>query len=491
MKKSESLLPLILLYCGLILFSISWYEVHHLSLWVAIVVAIPLIFADIFGELNPRFLSAIYTHREKFAYTVLVISIITAIGLFIKFPTNFYSEQGKVDYIFIIITQFVFQGAIVGLTIRMLLLNLFAEVIRAKSVHKAKLLVVAAWVVFIIMFPINGQHSNLSPFFILGFGIGFYVHYFIRTQDKKNVQSNRLRENILSMLAAIKDNQVNSISVSGDDDAIILADEEEIAVNLYSSQKWQSLKKYLDSQDDSPTLFFIRISMLRKMHNYDTAISLIKDRLEEKEFSHEHFLHLHYALNESERFKRNGEWRNKDRVFHHLEEAHVSNPNCLLTCATYALRLADEIEKNETDTLKKEKALSLIWQAMKLYEDRSKPKIVSLITGMTVPVTYTFLLDTYGYVLLKCGRLRFAKALLLQCLFQDPSYSATYLHLAEWYFEYYGNNNNLSRESERWRKAAQLNLLIAIEIEKEFDQSNQGTLISKKAKKLLSQISRH
>jgi hypothetical protein len=476
-------------YAVLILFSVLWTEINHLPLWMIAITSIPLIIADIFSDYNPKILAFAYTQRKQLAFIVLLSCTLIGALCYALYPFHKIYGDMTVSDQFILITQFLLQGAIAGLTLRMLLLNLFADMLRARGIHKAKLLIMVAWVVFLIMFPVNERHRSLSAIFIVGFGIGFLTHYMVRTQEKQNAKKSRLRENILSMIATLK-SENGTIRPDNSQGNFQLSQDEERAVTLYSNQKWKKLKHFISDKKETDTLFFIRLSMLRKLHDYENALHLLNEKMTDQGAADQHFYHLHYALNESERFDHKGDWVNREKIFSNLEKANTINPDCLLTCATYALRIASELNtdiSNQND--KRNTALRLIWHAMKLYEQKSQAKVVSLVTGMTIPVTYTFLLDTYGYVLLKCGKTRFAKALILQGLFQDPSYSATYLHLAEWYLNFYGEDNSQEKKfNDLWRKAARLNLYIAIEIEREYDSQDKGTFISMKAKKLLKKI---
>lgn len=493
-------------YVGLVLFSVVWMEIQHVSLWAIVLTSFPIIIADIFGDYNPKILAFIYTQRKKIAWAVMGGCLVISSFLYIYFPFVPYVATDQIPNNFILITQFLLEGAVVGLVIRMLLLNLFANILRAKDVHLSKVLILIAWGVFIIIFPIAKEHRGLSSVFVLGFGIGFLLHYIVRVQDKKDAQKNRLRQNIMALIEVLKneeDYDGHDSSVEAPKSRNKLTQVEETAVDLYSSQKWKSLASLLHKSKETVTLFFIRLSMHRKLHQYETALGLIREKMEDirqkgdaSDYkSHEHFLHLHFALNESERFDHTGNWKNRDNIFNNLEIAHKINPKCLLTCATYALRLAGEIGKEKNDEKAnndlKNMSLELIWEAMKSYEGPENPKPVSLVTGMTVPVTYKFLMDTYGYVLLKNGMLRFAKALIQQCIYEDPTYSAAFLHHAEWFIEYYNNfnrKNNKKNIGESWKKAARLNLYIAIELEKIDDIEKSGSSISNSSKRLLKQL---
>ncbi len=484
----------ITIYILLGIFTFVWLHINTLPLWIGIFTLVPPFLSEFFSDIrHSKLMAYAYTHRRRFAVFVLGLCFILACGLYFRYP--FHQYYNNLNYInkFILITQFTLQGAIVGLTIRILLLNLFADIIRARDIHKAKLLIMLAWIVFIIMFPLNERHRSISSIYLLGFGLGFFIHYTIRVQEKKDVLRNRLKINILALVESIKNDQIHNSGQNTDHNSEMKLSSEEIeAIKLYSSQKWKKLSAYIHDQDETPTLFFIQLAMLKKLHQYEVAIELINEKLE-KQNLHEpfrHYYHLHYALNEKERFKKNGEWVNKDKIIQHLDLALKIDPNCLLTCATYALHIAGELnESSSTYESDKNKALDLMWTAMKINENKPIRRLVGYTTGMTVPVTSTFLLDSYGYVLLKCGKRKFSKALILQSLFQDPTFPATFYHLAEWYYLYFIQQNNLNESiNDNWRQAAILCLQITIEMERSIDKSNKGTYLLVKAMKLLDRV---
>jgi len=493
MKTINSRVLYIVGYLVLILFSTGWVFINKLPLWMVLVTTLPPIVSDGFSNYSPRVLAYIYTHRKGFAFFIFGLCVFMAGLLYYKYPLHIIYFNLNAQDKFILITQFILQGAIVGLTLRMLLLNFFADLLRATDIHLAKFLIIVAWIVFLIMFPFNEKHVSLSSIFIFGLGFGFLFHYLVRIQEKKNAQINRFRENVEILIENLK--RQDSKSEDSDNNngisKVRLTNNEETAIKLYSKQKWVKLKIFLHEHASTGSLFFIKICMLRKLHNYEAALELLQDRMKKNHnLPHENYYHLHAALNKSEIFDVNGNWKYRDEIFEHLEKANTIDPSCLLTCTTYALRIAEEVEfGDEKHKVEKEKALELIWEAMKIYEHKPLPtKIIEVVDGMLIPFTYTFLMESYGYVLLKCGKTRFAKALILQSLFQDPTYSNTYLHLAELYMHVYGKISD-KYYHDTWRQSARLNLQVAIEMEKENDKEKRETLISTRAKKLMEKIS--
>ena len=493
MKTINKKVLYILGYLVLILFSTGWVFINKLPLWMVLVATLPPYVSDRFSNKSPRVLAYIYTHRKGFAFFIFGLCVFIAGLLYYKYPLHIIYFNLNAQDKFILITQFFLQGAIVGLTLRMLLLNFFADLLRARDIHLAKFLIIVAWIVFLIMFPLNEKYLSLASIFILGLGVGFLFHYLVRIQDKKSAQMNRLKETVKTMIENLKqqDSKMGKSDNKNGSIELKLTNNEDTAIKLYSKKQWRKLKIFLHDHGNTVPLFFIKICMLRKLHNYEAALLFLQDQMKKiPNLLHENYYHLHAALNKSEIFDDDGNWFYRDEIFEHLEKANQIDPNCLLTCTTYALRIAEEIEfGDETKKDEKEKALKLIWKAMKIYENKPLPtSIIEAIDGMMIPFTYTFLMESYGYVLLKCGKTRFAKALILQSLFQDPTYSNTYVHLAELYLHVYGKISD-KYYHDTWRQSARLNLQVAIEMEKENDKEKRGTLISTRAKKLMEKIS--
>ena len=127
-------------YILLILFSLLWADINKLPSWTAYLTAVPVIVADIFNDFSPRIFAFIYAHRGKFVYGILGLCMCLAGFLYYKFPLHQYPNYDEQEK-FILVTQFLFEGAIVGLTMRMLLLNLFADMLRARDIYIPKLLI--------------------------------------------------------------------------------------------------------------------------------------------------------------------------------------------------------------------------------------------------------------------------------------------------------------------------------------------------------------
>lgn len=373
------------------------------------------------------------------------------------------------------VLTFVLQGATLGLISRMLLIQFYSQLIRAKETDVTKFLIMTAYYVLVVLFPFS--HKAFAPFYMLGFACGFSAHFLAQKNERKDALHTRLCQNIFS---TIEDGDINITS------------NEAAAIALYANRRWNKLKSFLKKNEKNFTagLFFIKMSMHRKLHEYEKAILALHE-LRAKGVpwydDNKHLFELHSALNENEKNSSNATIRDL------LQSALAKNENCLLANATNALILANSIgtkSTKEDEELLQTEAIESIQKALEIYERRgdtfmSNDKVNSLITGTTIPVCYSFLLDTFGYVMFKCNRKKFAKALFFQCITQDPLYSATHLHLAELYIQ---EMKHTYRDNSRIRMAAAVNLHIANYIEEMDNKGNSQSYISTKADLYLANL---
>ena len=446
------------------------------SIWLTLGLSLILVFLEKISDQSPKSIAQLFIHRKYVISTVVGLCLLTFIFSYLSFTYNHLLPNRK-NYIDISKEVFGFTliGALLGLITRMLLIHYYYQTILAKKVFKTKILLMVVYLVILMLFPF--LHKVYIPSFSFGFGMGFLIHYLSRSPERRDALYARLRENLLLMIESMK--RKNPSLSSNQDEAI----------QYYAKQDWKSLRNLLNKVEEDEVLFFIKLSMNRKQHKYSDALQAIEDKENENPSWYEetrHFFHLHYALNYNE--KDNIHTQNQKSIVS-IRKAIEYNPNCLLSITTLALMLANDIDissTNQENIDKKNEALTLIWKAMKIYEQKERNnEVISLVTGLTVPFTYSFLLDTYGYVLFKNGYFKFSRALFIQCLYQDPSFSSTYVHLAEWYIEYYGNGK---AKNENWIKAAKTNLFITLENEKLDDKEKNKSFIMRKAEYILQKL---
>lgn len=473
-----------ILYIGLLLVVKLFLHDHHFTTGIYIIFSSMFIIPELISEYRPECLAYLVVNRKMLAISILLVFNAAAAYCYLQYPLppgTYGSTFEAMRYS----GSSLLQGATIGLVTRMLVVHTFHQLIRARDAFIAKVLILAVYAAFLLLLPL--RHKHFIPFYLSGFSLGFFAHYLARVTERKSAIYSRLRQNLLSMVESIKRGGTYTLST-----------EEEAAINLYARQQWGKLQHLLNRLlnktarpiQDTEVLFFIRLSMLRKLHRYGEAINAINEKKMENPVwykKNEHFFYLHRALNLNENQGSKENPKRRHEVLNDIIQAVRINEQCLLSNATLALMLANDIDDDhpkECDDNKKSGSLKFIWRAMNIYEENEhSPKIISLVTGFYIPFTYSFLLDSYGYVLLKNGKLRFAKALFIQCLEQDPSFSASYLHLAEWYIAYFKTHRN-----DHWKKAARLNLYIALYNEKLDNKGGSESYISNKARRILSEL---
>jgi len=374
------------------------------------------------------------------------------------------------------------EGALVGVIIRVLVLTRFEQLLKGANIEIPRILLLIALTVSIWLFPLVPSHRSYAGFYIYGLGVGFFVHYLLRRKEHKRAEASRLGQYIVELLGSAE-----NISV-----------QEDQIIRLYANQNWRALDKLFSNNQRQRTtlLAIVKASMLRIKGQYGEARAIVERELDRKEHDEkqEQYLHLHRALNLADL----KQW---ERMYASLENALKCGRD-LLTLVTMGLRLAEEVPLNPADVsaeheAKRQRALSCIWEALQI-NDVARPELVSSIIGRALPMTWTFLMDAYAYVLLKAGHVGFSKALLATCIYEDPYFSSPYLHLAEWsvadvlrqqdlYTRKSANTSTKQLEAmqaniERSQRVGRLCLKIAIRLEK-----NKGSLTRSRALTLMSE----
>jgi hypothetical protein len=472
----------LVLYIAVISVIKLFIEVHHFSLLTYITLSSIFIIPELLSEYRPQFMGYIIARRESQIYTVLGISLFCAAGFYFNFPfpPNFFDDSlHAAKSIF----ATMLQGASLGLVSRMLFIHLSYQLVKLRDVFFSKILILIVYTVFLVFLPFENMHQT-APFF-LGYAAGFAVHYMSRYSERRHASIGRLQQNLRSMI----EDMTHAVNFQ-------LTAVEEKAVHLFSREKWASLKKVLGTPKETVTLFFIMLCMYRKLHLFDAALHQLseKERTHPEWYqAHKNYFLLHRALNNNEKTLQGDDQQLNEKILEDLRRGVQLDNTCMLSHAVLAQKLADKIDLDtsdpkiieENEVFKKE-ATCHIQRAMDIYENREKEKrLLSILTGLTIPCTYSFLLDIYGYVLLKNGKLKFAKVQLSTCIHLDPSFSSTYVHMAEWYKEYYKNSHS---EDVEWKKAARLCLYIALNIEELESKNGSVSYITKKARSILQTL---
>jgi hypothetical protein len=130
---------------------------------------------------------------------------------------------------------------------------------------------------------------------------------------------------------------------------------------------------------------------------------------------------------------------------------------------TWALRAAEAIDimgdmaASKPGLAKLETAMGQIMvESMPSPSDYGPERVAERMVDTSVPLTWSFLLDSYGYVLFKSGDDRICRSLFSSCIQEDPQFASAYLHLAEWYLRrgrrlHARASTELPEAERRWR----------------------------------------
>ena len=466
------------LYCTIFILIHFVVVSHDMSFWVSISLLLILVVIENLSEYSSKFIALLYVHKKYLNVIICILCVIFASYACRRYgypkpqiPLNKNSNVDVLNEVF----KFSLTGFVLGIISRVLLIHYISQSFLGKKTTSPRYMLMADYLVMLWLCPY--AQSQYICVYSVGFGIGFTAHYLYRTIEKKDAQYQRLKENLKSN---IESNNHHSNELSHN---------HQVALQLYASQKWGLLDRHLENIPEDDVIFFIKISMLRIQHKYLEILALIQqkeDRKPEWYSKNEHFFILHKALNSYETKDYD---QLLDENINLIRQAIQINPNCLLSLSTISLRLADKIDNIVDDyerTACQQESFQKIWDALRIYEMSDKHfDPISLVTGTVVPLTYSFLLESYSYVLLKNGYFKFSRSLFNHCLSREPSFSSTYLHFAQWHIDCYEKKQN---QTINWKRVAEINLYIALEIENLFKKKNHSSFISYKAHNLLQKL---
>lgn len=388
-------------------------HINNLPVYAAAVLVLIVLLCDILATRKPEFTAILIAQRQHVAAGVTTLSLL--VGSFLLVRSRGNSPLGQS---FIVLLQFALQGAVVGVMVRMLVLAVFARLLKGSPIDTHRALLLVAISIFLWLFPLGESHRFYASFYVFGFGLGFALHHLVRNEEHRRAQIARHGRHIVELLGSTP-----------------LSSDEIDAVRYYANQRWRKLDRLLRQHERRPTtvLAIVKASEERIKGRYPEARNTVETELEREEHdeSLDTYLLLHKALSL-------GDQGPKSQMLDALKRARERNPKCLLTLVTTGLRIAEEIPLNYDDRAgdlavedRTKEALAFVWEALK-QNDIVQPALAARILGRAVPVTWTFLLDAYAYVLLKAGHHRFSRALLTECIYEDPYFSSPYLHLGEW-----------------------------------------------------------
>ncbi len=419
---------------------------------VAIFLTIIIGLIDLSVEVSPRWAAKLFTKRAHIAYGIFIICLL--IGLVLAALNESYRPTVP-DLISN--SRYFFHGMLLGVVTRVLLTALINRTIKGADAHELKFGLMISFAAFLVSIPINAGEQELTSIILVGVGSGFFAHYGIRSREHRRAAKDRSDRHFLGAIDKSKEQLKNF---------------EFEALKLYRESDWIELANKLKQHEEPENTFLIniKVAMERAQGQYEKALITVTQELERptRDTLHDNPLMLQYALVL-------GELNQRPKMYEALEKTLDRFSDCILTTVTLALRLAEDIpfSRDEIESKKhadkQSRALDLIWNALQLIEKKPPASLLVSLLGASIPVNGSFLLDSYGYVLLKTGRFFLARTLLHQCIYMDPHFSSPYLHLAELYLVTKSNPDLI-----------QLCAWIAIDLE-----GSRDSLIKKRARQIL------
>jgi tetratricopeptide (TPR) repeat protein len=459
MRKTNTIIPKALWWLAyVLLLACLGYLPHYYNLHLGYSIAIPVVVAMIensFAYFQKHV--SLFFARKFLTMSIALIGILIVAVVLPRPPLNKP----------IPIIQFALQGLVVGITLRELLLNMSLNNLFGEAIDVQRLLFLGGMVIFLLLMPLDSPHGSFLKPYVLGLGMGLFVHFLLRRLFQRGADVSRRGKILLGMLMA--ENEV-------------LSDVEKVSINYFIARRWRRLRKlYLKYLERATTLSakmaIIESCMCRIRGEYDLALRTI-DKVAESE-SVDTYVRGLLQLQEGLVLSELG--RDKE-MYEALEQSMKNNPKCFLSSVTYALHLAEEIplrkEHGNVDVDAK-RPLNLIREALEVNANERNTELLSNLIGHSVPLSWGFIHDAYGYALLKAGDFSFSKGLFLDCIRKEPHLVSAYLHLGEWYLAYCLNRKS---SSERLT-LAKLCFSIALSLE-----GRRPSRIAKRAKKLSEDV---
>ncbi|MGH1364903.1 MAG: hypothetical protein ACRBF0_15185 [Calditrichia bacterium] len=393
-----------------------------------------------------------------FAKKLLVISIasliVYSVVCLFYFLYPFLSANKSLLITLEGVFQYVILGLIVGTIFRKMLLSYSINHLFDRSTDIQRLALLSCIMIFLWLFPFAIYHQHYAVFYLFGFSGGLVLHFVLRRFVLHDANISRRARTLLAMI---------------NNDSVELTETEKHAFKLVTGQKWKDLSKLFlkleANKKMSTRLVIIKACMFRIRGKYADALVLLNKELssETRDASLDNLLYLQKAL-------ALGEVEDDQAMYEVLELSEQRNSRCFLYQITRGLREAEKLELHIEDISKtseeRERPLELIRGALHKNALEKDAAVLSRLVGHSIPISWGFLQDAYGYALLKAGDFVFSKSLLLDCIENEPHISSTYLHLGEWYLAY--RMNHPDRE-KHYSELAKLCFSIAIRLEGDRD----------------------
>jgi hypothetical protein len=313
-------------------------------------------------------------------------------------------------------------GALVGLIVRDRFLASCERRRSGEHAYTVRLHLAIAVGLIVFLFPADRFQSGAGSWHVLGFGAGFFFHFFLRQADRRRGRRQRLKHQIDRTLDEPRARPLHSVEFQ--------------AIQVFASGRWRRLnRKFVECEAHMTLgLRLVKATVERVRGDNLQAVRTLRDELERPDrgsTADDHLAYLLLAICYRDLGERGAMRRS-------VSEAEIRRPDCVLCLLFNALTLTEELPlPGERDW---EAAADLRERAARCFQEASrrlvnaKPKsALSAVVACSVPLTRRFVNDTYACLLLKNGALAPARALFEASLREDSRSASSYLHLGEWY----------------------------------------------------------
>lgn len=313
-------------------------------------------------------------------------------------------------------------GALVGIAVRNRFLASCERRRAGEDTYNVRLHLALAAGLLVFLFPADGLESGAASWYVLGFGVGFLVHFTLRRADQRAQRRLELARRIYSTLAELASMPLNTVEVK--------------AIQFFAKQQWRRLVRLFQTHEGKLTmgLRLIKATLERVQGDNLEAVRTLRDELQRPErvnTPHDHLAWMLLAVCHRDLGERGAMWM-------YLARSEEIRPNCVLRLLIKGLCLTEELPlpgerawAPNADGISE--AGQCLDQACVLLQDARSESALATVISCGVPLTRRFVNDTYAYFLLKKGVLSPSRTLLEACLREDSRSASSHLHLGEWY----------------------------------------------------------
>jgi len=337
----------------------------------------------------------------------------------------------------VIIVGFCLLGIVLGILFRQALgRSVFSTLLQKLSVGQ-RITTIGIWTTILIVAPYP-IHPKAVPFYVWGVALGVLIHKAVHLWLSRKVQGFR---------------RIANIYHAWPPEAELTTLEHDV-LKLFKRLRFRKLRKKLDGSkqrvesgsDSSLRLALISASLFRIKGNYEAAIREVTEVVPRGPVVIDSPVKVHLYLMRAI-CQRDANQDKEARQTIDSLLATKEGQSCPLVQATDSLLQSEEVLKDPSNFQPSVDPLDAAHKSM-----RNRSSLMKLREGMIaigypdqlkdffsrfldycVPVTAPFLLDVLGYALLSAGYTYEASVFFHECITVDPTYTAAYLHLGDYF----------------------------------------------------------